>query len=156
MIEGVVLNDLKIIKDPRGSVCHMLKATDPHFLGFGEIYFSMINPGVVKAWHLHKRMWLNYACISGIVRVVLCDFRPDSKTFGKFDQVILTDPLGQDYKLLTIPPNVWNGFRVPVSGKEVAIVANCATLPHHPDEIVRCHPELFPIHFNWGKYEIAG
>ena len=35
---------------------HMMKATDEHFVGFGEIYFSCSWPGAVKAWHIHKTM----------------------------------------------------------------------------------------------------
>jgi hypothetical protein len=39
------------------------------------------------------------------------------------------------YFLLTVPPLVWNGFKG--IGDKTAIVANCATLPHDPDEIER-------------------
>jgi len=156
MIEGVKLTNLKVIKDDRGSVCHMLRLSDEHFRGFGEIYFSTINPGVVKAWHLHKKMWLNYCCVEYIVVVVLCDLRPGSPTFGQFQKITLTDPDGLKYRLLTIPPEIWNGFRIPMNGVRNAIVANCATLVHDPSEIVRCHPKDFPLLFDWGKYDIAG
>src|SRR5262249_13319304 len=61
VIEGVVVAPLRQIPDERGRVMHMLRASDPHFKGFGEIYFSVVYPGVVKGWHLHTKMVLNYA-----------------------------------------------------------------------------------------------
>ena len=61
MIDGVIIAPLKQILDERGKVMHMLKATDPVFKSFGEIYFSCIYPNVVKAWHIHHEMTLNYA-----------------------------------------------------------------------------------------------
>jgi hypothetical protein len=71
VIDGVQVVALRQIPDERGTVMHMLKRTDPHFAGFGEIYFTTVHPGVVKGWHKHGRMTLNYACpynrkISGI------------------------------------------------------------------------------------------
>ena len=33
----------------------MLRADDPHFLQFGEIYFTSVYEGVVKGWHKHVR-----------------------------------------------------------------------------------------------------
>lgn len=155
MIEGVKLTDLKVIEDERGSVRHMLRWTDSHFKKFGEIYFSSINPMVVKAWHLHTAMTLNYAVVVGNIQVGLIDLRGGSPTFGEYMDVYLSS-FGPDYRLLTIPPGVWNGFRVVQGDTRSAIVANCATLPHDPDEIVRVHPEEFPVLYDWGHYEVAG
>src|SRR5690349_19661138 len=58
MIPGVVVSPLKQIPDERGMVMHMLKRTDAPFAGFGEIYFSIVNPGAVKAWKKHLQMTL--------------------------------------------------------------------------------------------------
>ena len=155
MIHGCNLKKLRIIGDERGSVRHMLRVDDPHFINFGEIYFSTINKGYVKAWHLHTQMTLNYACVVGEILVALYDTRLGSPTHGKLETYALND--GPLYALLTIPPNVWNGFRIPTDRDyEEAIVANCATLPHDPDEIVRRHPDDFPFDFDWGPYEAAG
>ena len=69
MIPGVVITPLKQIPDERGKVMHMLKRTDPHFSGFGEIYFSVVNPGAVKAWKKHLQMTLNLAVIQGAAKL---------------------------------------------------------------------------------------
>ena len=67
LVRGVEIHPLKVIADDRGAVLHMLRADAPHFRGFGEIYFSAVNPGAIKAWHIHQEMTLNYACVSGMI-----------------------------------------------------------------------------------------
>lgn len=155
MIYGVEIHDLKIFTDERGSVRHMLKRTDPHFVQFGEIYFSTVHPGVVKGWHLHTMMTLNYVCVYGEVIVGLYDERENSPTCGERMKILLAEN-GDNYKLLTIPPFVWNGFRSSPHWAASSTVANCATLPHDPKEIRRMHPNDAHFEFDWGKYEVAG
>jgi dTDP-4-dehydrorhamnose 3,5-epimerase len=132
VIDGVLLTPLRKIVDERGSVMHMLRADAPHFQRFGEIYFSWVNPGVVKAWHRHTEMTLNYAVPAGRVKVVLYDDRPESSTRGSIMEIELG---GELYSLLTIPPKLWSGFEG--LGDTPSMVANCATIPHRADEIER-------------------
>jgi dTDP-4-dehydrorhamnose 3,5-epimerase len=86
MIEGVLIHPLRKIPDERGVVMHMLRCDDPHFERFGEIYFSVVYPGVVKGWHVHSRMTLNYAVVSGVIKLVLYDDRADSPTRGEVQE----------------------------------------------------------------------
>ena len=79
-IDGIRVVPLRRIPDERGTILHMLRRTDEHFVEFGEIYFTTIYRGVVKGWHRHRLMTLNYACISGRIKLVLYDDRPDSPT----------------------------------------------------------------------------
>lgn len=145
MIDGVIIKPLKQIPDERGKVMHMLRRDDAEFEKFGEIYFSVVNPDKVKAWHLHKEMTLNYAVVFGLIKLVLYDLRDDSPTKGELQEI----PLGQDqYCLVKIPKGIWNGFKGVSS--EPAIVANLATEPHHPDEIVRIDPFENDIPYDWG------
>jgi dTDP-4-dehydrorhamnose 3,5-epimerase len=146
MISGVVVRPLKRIKDSRGEVRHMLKRSDPSYTRFGEIYFSVVNPGWVKGWHIHTRMTLNYAIVSGKAQLVLYDARTRSKTRGKFQKFVLSL---DNYFLVTIPPGVWNGFKG--LGKEPAVVANCATHEHDFKEILRLDPFGTDIPYDWGK-----
>lgn len=144
MIEGVKVVPLARIPDERGTVSHMLKSTDPHFLGFGEIYFSSVYPGVVKGWHLHDEMVLNYACVQGRIKLVLYDDREDSSTRGELMELFL----GQDnYCLVQVPAKVWNGFKS--VGNEPATVANCATHPHDPSGSQRLDPFDNHIPYTW-------
>jgi len=144
MIEGVQVVPLKRIPDERGTVMHMLRSTDPHFVQFGEIYFSTIYPGVIKGWHLHELMTLNYACVSGRIKLVLYDDREDSNTRGELMEIFL----GPDhYSLVQIPPKVWNGFKG--IGDRMAIVANCSTHPHDPSKTQRLDPSDTRIPYDW-------
>jgi dTDP-4-dehydrorhamnose 3,5-epimerase len=144
MIEGVQIIPLKQIPDERGKIMHMLRADDPHFEKFGEIYFSVVYPGVVKGWHIHKKMTLNYAVVVGNIKLVLYDDREGSKTKGELMELVV----GEDnYCLVKIPPMVWNGFKG--VGNKPAIVANCATEPHDPQEIMRMDPFKNHIPYDW-------
>lgn len=144
MIKGVRVTPLKQILDERGKVMHMLRCDADGFEQFGEIYFSCVYPNVIKAWHIHKRMTLNYAVPHGHIKLVLYDDRPDSPTKGQIQEIFL----GPDnYCLVTIPPLVWNGFKG--IGNEMAIVANCASIPHDPEEIERRDPFDPSIPYSW-------
>ncbi len=143
-IEGVVVKPLGQIHDERGKVMHMLRADAPEFERFGEIYFSFVYPGAIKAWHQHKEMALNYAVPVGNVKMVLYDDREESSTRGTLVE-IFTGP--DDYKLVHVPPLVWNGFKG--IGTVPALVANCATVPHRPNEIVRMDPFSKTIPYDW-------
>jgi len=144
MIEDVVVKPLRQILDERGKVMHMLRNDDPDFTGFGEIYFSCIYPGVIKGWHIHRKMTLNYAVPFGTIKLVLYDDRPSSRTKGEVQEIFLGP---ENYCLVRIPPQVWNGFKG--VGITPAIVANCSSIPHDPSEIDRKSPNDPSIPYNW-------
>jgi len=144
MIDGVVVVPLARIPDERGTVMHMLKRTDPHFVEFGEVYFSTVYPGVVKGWHRHREMTLNYACIDGRIKLVLYDDRAESATRGEVMEFFLGP---DDYSLVQIPPGVWNGFKG--MGTQRSIVANCSTHPHDPTRSDRLDPFENNIPYDW-------
>ena len=135
MIKDIKITPLKILSDNRGKVMHMLRKDDPIFEKFGEIYFSTINHNAIKGWHLHKESSLNYCCVFGEVKLVLFDDRHESETKNTFQEIILSP---NKYSLITIPPNIWNGFKGLHEGE--SIIANCLTLPHNEREMVRSEP----------------
>ena len=143
-IEGVVVRPRRRIADERGAVFHMLRNDAEEFEAFGEIYFSLVYPGVVKGWHRHREMTLNYAVPVGMIKLVCFDDRDGSATAGNLVEVH-TGAL--DYALVTIPPGVWNGFKG--VGTEPALVANCSTTAHRPDEIERLDPFDNEIPYDW-------
>lgn len=144
MIDGVKIIPLRQIVDERGKIMHMMKATDPHFVGFGEIYFSCAWPGAVKAWHIHTTMTINNAVIVGRAKLVIYDPREGSPTKGQVQEVFL----GEDnYVLVQIPPGLANGYKA--YGDSMAILANCASEPHRPDEMIRMDPFTDAIPYDW-------
>lgn len=145
MIKGVLIKPLKVIADERGMILHMLRGDDKEFHRFGEIYFSCVYPGVVKGWHLHTKMTLNYAVISGMIKLVLYDQRKNSSTHGQLVEIFTGE---KNYELITIPPGIWNGFKG--IGTQMAIVANCTDIPHDPHEIKRMNPlKNKLINYDW-------
>ena len=144
MIEGVKIIPLKKIPDERGMILHMLRTTDPHFEKFGEVYFSVAYPGVIKGWHLHTKQTQFYAVISGMIKLVMYDERKDSKTYGELMEIFT----GEDnYQLIRIPVGVVNGYKT--IGVKPAIVANCATEPHEQNEMLRYEPLKSHIKYDW-------
>ncbi len=146
-IDGVEIVPLRRIPDERGTIYHMLRATDPHFRGFGEIYFTSIYRGVVKGWHRHADMTLNYACIQGRVKVVIYDDREGSPTRHHLLERFLGP---DDYSLVVISPGLWVGMK---GMTDTALVANCATHPHDPERTERLDPHGGGVPYGWGIRE---
>lgn len=145
MIKDVKISSRKIIPDDRGKIMHIMKSSDLEFNKFGEIYCSTVYPGVVKGWHMHKLMTLNYVVLKGNIKFVLYDDRPDSETYKQIQEVIIGE---NNYVMVTVPPFVWNGFKG--IGLEEAIVINFTDIPHDPHEIVRMDPhEKELIKYDW-------
>jgi dTDP-4-dehydrorhamnose 3,5-epimerase len=142
MIEGVHLTPLRVIADERGSVMHMLKAGDPKFAGFGEVYFSTINAGKRKEWRLHRRHTSHMAVVVGTVRFVLAhsSTTPDGPTMK-------VEIGASNYQLLTVAPNVWYAFEN--RGTDTAVIANCSSGQHDPDEVERRGFENPPTTYVW-------
>lgn len=144
MIHGVQLTPLKKVCDERGRILHLFRRDWPIFKGFGEAYFSVVNPGVVKAWHLHKENTLNYAAVAGMIKCVLYDDREGSPTRGEVSELFLGE---HNYQLVTIPPGIWNGVKG-ISTVE-SLIAIVMDLPYNPEEVVRTDPFRNQIPYDW-------
>ena len=138
------MTPLRQICDERGKIMHMLRSDDPEFEAFGEIYFSQVYPGAIKGWHLHRQMTLNYAVVVGMIKLALYDPRPGSPTQGQVQELFVGE---ENYVRVKIPPGIYNGFKG--IGVTPALVANCATIPHDPDEIQRLDPFSPLIPYSW-------
>ena len=122
----------------------MLKSTDEGFEAFGEVYCSTVYPGVVKGWHIHKKVTLNYVVVKGMIKYVLYDDRPDSPTKGETQVICMGE---HNYVRVTVPPMIWNGFMG--LGTEEAMVVNTTDFPHDPTEADRCDPHDNHIPYEW-------
>lgn len=147
MIDDIIITPLAQINDERGKIMHMLRNDADHYVGFGEIYFSCVYPQAIKGWHIHKKMTLNYAVVHGAIKFVLYDDRKSSSSYGQTQEIFMgTD----NYCLVTVPPNIWNGFKG--LGNDMSIVANCASILHDmegPGEIDRLDPMSDAIPYDW-------
>ena len=136
-IEGVILTPLKKIHHPKGDVFHGMKKSDEGFAGFGEAYFSWVNPGVIKAWKLHRRMTLNLVVPVGEVKFVFHELHS-----GNFREELLGEIR---YLRLTIPPRVWFGFQGCASAP--SLLLNVSDIPHDREEVETKELNEFP--FQW-------
>lgn len=132
MIDGVKVKKLKIVPDERGRLMEILRRDDEVFKRFGQVYMTTAKPGVVKAWHYHRKQDDNFTCVYGRMRLALYDARKKSPTRGEINEFVISldDPM-----LVTIPKMVYHGFKC-VSDEE-AVVINTPTLPYNrekPDE----------------------
>ena len=142
MIEGVVIKQLKVIPDERGHLLEMLRSDDDVFHRFGQTYVTTTYPGVVKAWHMHKKQDDNVVCVRGMIKLGLYDGREGSSTEGEVMEIFM----GEHRPVLVhIPKEVYHGWKC-VSEDE-AYVVNVPTelydyddpdehrLPYDTDEI---------------------
>lgn len=148
MIEGVIVKKLRIIPDDRGKLMEILRSDDKIFKKFGQVYMTTALPGVVKAWHYHKKQDDNFTCVHGKMRLALYDARPKSPTYKEVNDFVISleNPM-----LVHIPKNVYHGFKC-VSDTE-ALVINTVTLPYNykdPDEH-RLDPYDNDIQYDWRK-----
>lgn len=147
-LPGVLLQPLEIIPTPGGDVLHMLKsdyALAPAPGPFGEIYFSEIYPGSVKAWKRHHLQTQRFAVPVGMIKIVLFDDRENSPGRGNLLELELGRP--EHYNLLLIPPMIWYGFMCASAGP--AIICNYADMPHRRDEAGRLPSDSSIIPFSW-------
>ena len=127
-IEGLTFERRSVFADERGSVMHMLKASQTD-RPIREVYFSTVKPGVTKGWKRHKIMWQRFAVPIGAIRFSFIDERPQSKSSGA---VFSADISKENYYLVTVPPGIWYSFQC-VSETE-AMVVNAADTEHDPSE----------------------
>jgi dTDP-4-dehydrorhamnose 3,5-epimerase len=131
-IDGVRTKQMRVIPDERGYLQEILRVDDELFTKFGQVYVSATYPGVVKAWHYHEKQIDHFACVAGMIKLVLVDTRPDSPTKDAVNEFFIgvQNPL-----LVQIPNLVYHGWKC--ISTEPSLVVNIPTEPYdyrNPDE----------------------
>ena len=130
----------------------ILRADDPLFQKFGQVYVTVARPGVVKAWHSHRVQTDHLAVVAGEARVALYDGRDGSPTRGIVVDVVAGEG---NPVLIIIPPGVYHGFRS--TGDAPAYVVNVPTELYNydaPDELRRPYDDP-AIPYDWGEVDGA-
>jgi len=143
MIDGVLITPLSVIDTDGGAVLHGMKFSEKGYFGFGEAYFSMVEPRAVKGWKRHKEMVLNLIVPIGSIYFVLYDDRSNSKSINQFLEVTLSRH--DNYCRLTVPPMIWVGFQG--IDPYPSMLLNIANIEHSPIELDKI--DLGEIEFNW-------
>jgi dTDP-4-dehydrorhamnose 3,5-epimerase len=148
LIHGVVVKPLRVMSDERGRLMEILRRDDPFFRAFGQVYLTCCYPGVVKAWHLHKKQTDHFCVVRGMAKVVLYDGRNGSPTLGAINEFFLGELNPQ---LVVIPRLVMHGFKA--IGMEEVYLLNVPTELYdyrEPDEHrLPAHTKKIP--YDWSR-----
>ena len=129
-IHDVRTKKLRVMPDERGWLMEILRADDTEFFSkFGQTYVSATYPGVVKAWHYHKKQVDHFACVAGMVKLVLVDTREGSPTNGAVNEFFLGS---QNPTLVQVPNLVYHGWKC--ISLEPSLVVNVTTEPYRYDD----------------------
>jgi len=148
LIDGVQARRAKVIADQRGRLGEIMRADDNWFEKFGQVYFTTTYPGVVKAWHYHKKQTDHFYVIKGTIKIALYDDRKESATYGTVNEVYLGEHCPG---LLRIPPGVQHGWMC-VGQTEAYIVNTVSEMYNYadPDEF-RTPPHDNHIPYDWAR-----
>jgi dTDP-4-dehydrorhamnose 3,5-epimerase len=146
MIEGVKIKEIVTHSDDRGFFREILRDDDNLLEKFGQTSQTTSYPGVIKAFHFHKKQDDHWYVAAGNIQAVLYDLREDSPTYKETQVVYMgeNNPL-----LLTIPKGVAHGYRV--LGNKPAMVFYHTTYSYdreNPDE-GRISFDDPKINFDW-------
>lgn len=147
-IHGVKVRTLTVVPDERGWLMEILRNDDADvFTRFGQVYVSATYPGVVKAWHYHERQTDNFACVAGMVKLVLADTRDDSPTRGVINEFFLGV---HNPTLVQVPNLVYHGWKC--ISPDTALVVNVPSEPYvykEPDEYRLAPHDTLP--YDWTR-----
>jgi dTDP-4-dehydrorhamnose 3,5-epimerase len=151
-IEGAWLAESPVWRDERGFFREWFKsddiekATGKKFL-IEQANISLSSKGTVRGIHysiapLGQAKWVT--CVSGSIKDVIVDIRPESKTFGKWVAVELA---GNSGKAVYISEGLGHGFIALEENTAVAYLVSTPFSPAHEFEINPLDKELA---INWG------
>lgn len=137
-IEGVALSPLRVFSDEGGDFCEITRLHGGALAGFphyspAQISYSMMEPGTIKAWHIHQNQDDLWFLPTGPRLIVgLLDIRESSPTYRQSMRL----PLGVGgAHLLYIPRGIAHGVANPGTRPACLIYfVNQAFDAHHPDE----------------------
>ncbi len=154
-IDGVTFTDLRRFHDDGGSMTELARLDGGAVQGLPgfqarQVNFSEVEPGAIKAFHLHLRqtdVW--YVPPASKMLVILGDARDGSPTSGSVQRFVLGDGTS---KLLRIPPGVAHGVRNLAACRGQIIYFVDVNFDAHPD---RCDEGRLPWdHFGADIWEV--
>lgn len=126
----ISVKKLKKIPVENGDVLKIMNKKEDNYKGFGEVYFSRIDFGSIKAWKKHLRMHMNLVVPIGEVKF---NFIIDNK----YETLIIGE---NNYCIISVPPGTWFGFQ---GLKDNNLVLNFSDIIHHDSEVERAPIDKF-------------
>jgi dTDP-4-dehydrorhamnose 3,5-epimerase len=151
-IEGAWLAESPVWSDDRGFFREWFKseeiknATGRDF-GIEQANISLSSEGTLRGIHYSMALrgqakWIT--CVSGSIKDVIVDIRPDSPTFGKWVEVELS---GDSGRAVLISEGLGHGFLVL---QDKTSVAYLVSTPFSPTDEFEINPLDEKIGINWG------
>ena len=146
VIHGVKIKWLATHCDDRGWLREVVRDDEDLLKHVGQVTVTKSYPGVIKAFHWHRKQADLWYVASGSVRIVLYDLRANAETSGNTQEIFTGDdnPLA-----LLIPRGVAHGYQV--LGGEPALLVYCTSSAYSqgaPDE-QRIDFDNEAIGFDW-------
>lgn len=112
MLPGVRSLDVKKLPDERGFFVEAIRSDWSELLEGDTIVqanFSMSYPGMIRAWHRHRRGQVDYfIVVQGAMKICAYDDEPGSPTRGQLDEVIASS---ERLQVVRIPGKYWHGTK---------------------------------------------
>ena len=148
LIDGVRVQAFTLWPDDRGyflEVARMGQGLPADFpAATTQVSCALSYPGTIKAFHFHKHQTDLWAPASGMFQVVLVDFRPESKTFGR-KNTLYVGAL-KPWQIL-IPPGVGHGYKI--IGEQAAMLVYLTNRLYDPSDEGRIAHNDTSIAYDW-------
>lgn len=138
LIDGVILRQLVLHKDPTGILVETLRTDWLDVLNkdlpFAMQYLSQTPPGMARdenKWHVHKNQEDRFVCVSGRIVTALYDKR-DTKTKDQLNLFVIGPQIEEEMYLVVIPKDVYHGFMV--ISQSPGILLNFPTQLYNPQD----------------------
>ena len=151
-IEGVWLAESPVWSDDRGFFREWFKSTDikkatGRDFGIEQANISLSSRGTLRGIHYSiaprgQAKWIT--CVSGSIKDVIVDIRPDSKSFGQWIEVELC---GDSGKAVLISEGLGHGF---LALEDNTAVVYLVSTPFSPTDEFELNPLDEKIGINWG------
>jgi dTDP-4-dehydrorhamnose 3,5-epimerase len=151
-IEGVWLAESPVWSDDRGFFREWFKSKDiknetGRAFGIEQANISLSSRGTLRGIHYSiaprgQAKWIT--CVSGSIKDVIVDIRPNSKSFGDWIEVELS---GDSGKAVLIGEGLGHGF---LALEDNTAVAYLVSTPFSPTDEYEINPLDEKIAINWG------
>ena len=142
---AATINDVSFVPlvahvDDRGYLIEILRATDPHFTQYGQVYIvGDVAKGTIRAFHKHQVLWDWFFISHGAAKFVLVDDREESSTYQEVNIFVTS---GRNPALIAIPPGVYHGWMSLEDDTQLISIASEVYNREKPDE-TRIPPDAF-------------
>jgi len=132
LIEGVVIKEIDLFSDERGFLMEFMRFDNESMRASNikQAIASYSYPGMVKGWHLHSIQEDHLVCVTGMIKLVLYDYREESPTYGVINEIFMGD---RRQRAVFIPPGIFHGTKN--VGTDISVVIGMPSVYYDPDNV---------------------